>query len=311
MSPIQSLITKQSRETQTLPFDVTLLDHLSLDPQEVSIQKLNSFSNDNYLVNQAFVVRLTSPETNQLNARKTEEINLKKACLEKFCPLEIVYFNTESGTLISKFLKDYQVLTFPILKKEKFLEKAARLIKKIHQSSLKFDNEFQIDQRLKIASQKLALPDEITCLIKPLQKAFDQRNKSLFHSICCHNDLSPENFVKDHQENLFLIDWESAGLNDAAWDIAFLCALLLLDEKQENQIRKFYASEDLLFKDKVLFFKPFIHMGSILWAYEQMQQATPKLPLDFIQSIYFQRIQEVKQILASQEYFHACHQLSQ
>ncbi len=36
----------------------------------------------------------------------------------------------------------------------------------------------------------------------------------------CHNDTVPENFVKDINERMYLIDWEYSGLNDPMWDLA-------------------------------------------------------------------------------------------
>ena len=35
-----------------------------------------------------------------------------------------------------------------------------------------------------------------------------------------HNDTVPENFIKDINGRLYLIDWEYSGLNDEMWDLA-------------------------------------------------------------------------------------------
>ena len=48
-----------------------------------------------------------------------------------------------------------------------------------------------------------------------------------------HNDLVSENFVKDTEGRIYLIDWEYSGINDDMWDLA---ALSLENEFSEDDI---------------------------------------------------------------------------
>lgn len=83
----------------------------------------------------------------------------------------------------------------------------------------------------------------------------------------CHNDLVPENFIRNRQGRMYLIDWEYAGQNDPMWDIGshFLeCEFTAEDERvyleyyygkaagedflarQMEKIRIFQMSQDIL-----------------------------------------------------------------
>lgn len=58
-------------------------------------------------------------------------------------------------------------------------------------------------------------------------------------AVFCHNDIHPENVLG---EALLLVDWEYAGLGDAAFDLAVICRSFALDRLQQQQMLSAYQA---------------------------------------------------------------------
>ena len=53
--------------------------------------------------------------------------------------------------------------------------------------------------------------------------------------VCCHNDTYEPNFLATEDGDLYMIDWEYAGINDPANDLAcFFCRYEYSDEDIDN-----------------------------------------------------------------------------
>ena len=59
----------------------------------------------------------------------------------------------------------------------------------------------------------------------------------------CHNDLNPYNIIKTH-DRYFTLDWESAGDNEALFDLAGICHGLQFDDESTEQCIRFYLDRD-------------------------------------------------------------------
>lgn len=63
-------------------------------------------------------------------------------------------------------------------------------------------------------------------------------------TVCCHNDTYEPNFLATKDGDLYLIDWEYAGLNDPANDLAcFFCRYHYTDEQIETFLRAYFGRE--------------------------------------------------------------------
>ncbi|HLJ68058.1 MAG TPA: phosphotransferase, partial [Chloroflexota bacterium] len=58
----------------------------------------------------------------------------------------------------------------------------------------------------------------------------------------CHNDLLPANLIDDGRQ-IWIIDWEYAGLGDPFFDLGNLAANLELSEEQERALLETYSGE--------------------------------------------------------------------
>ena len=98
-----------------------------------------------------------------------------------------------------------------------------------------------------------------------LYKAIEEDARRLgYKKVLCHNDTYAPNYLIDDQGEIFLIDWEYAGINYAANDICcILCRYDWADEQVEKYLRTFTGRE--LTADERRFYYAFIPICSFYW----------------------------------------------
>ena len=85
-----------------------------------------------------------------------------------------------------------------------------------------------------------------------------------YKKVCCHNDTYEPNFLATKDGDLYLIDWEYAGLNYAANDLAcFFCRYMYLDEDIEKYMKEYFGRE--LTADEHRFYIAFIPICGFYW----------------------------------------------
>lgn len=85
-----------------------------------------------------------------------------------------------------------------------------------------------------------------------------------YKKVCCHNDTYEPNFLATEDGDLYLIDWEYAGLNYAANDLAcFFCRYEYTDEEIERFLKTYFQRN--LTYDEHRFFIAFIALCAFYW----------------------------------------------
>ncbi len=196
--------------------------------QKINIkQQEGGLTNHNFLVeidDEPYIFRLPGAGTNELVNRAEEKI-----CTEAATALgidaELLYFDAATGRKISRYLP--QALTMnPVLMQEPiYLANAAETLRRLHDSATQVPVNFDVFEKIEeyealiskvstdyfwpdysaIKAQVLALKAEVATL--PIKR------------VLCHNDPLCENFVFS-ADQMFLVDWEYAGVNDPLWDVA-------------------------------------------------------------------------------------------
>ena len=84
---------------------------------------------------------------------------------------------------------------------------------------------------------------EIIKKIEYLKELVDNESKKYgFKKVLCHNDVYEPNYIATADKDLYLIDWEYAGLNDPANDIAcIICRYDYSFETADYLLEKFYG----------------------------------------------------------------------
>ena len=144
--------------------------------------------------------------------RYWEKINTEKAAMFGIT-IDLNYFNEDNGVKISEYIESTDILTRKTSRKKRNLLLTSNLLKKLHMSSIKFENSFNVF----IEIEKYVNYLENKVLIFNFKKTLENMGV-----VCvpCHNDAVPENFLKTEKNEIFLIDWEYSGLNDPMWDLA-------------------------------------------------------------------------------------------
>lgn len=156
----------------------------------------------------------------------------------------------ESGWKISYYVEN--IVPCEFLKNDSQLNKAMEYLRKIHTIEVndnvkKFNTVEEGKKLMKIASlTKGNLFEEFSQIIEKverLNKYLEKDAKNMeIKKVLCHNDVYEPNYIATKEDELYLIDWEYAGVNDPANDIAcILCRKNYSDEDIEKYLEAYYG----------------------------------------------------------------------
>lgn len=253
------------------------LETIYLNSQLVIGERLGGMTNINYRIeinNKEYVLRFPGLGTNNFISRKHEYENMLLIKDLNIIPI-LFYYNIEKGIKITNYINhSITFSTLSFLEKENLLA-SIDICKKIHCSKIISKNVFDIPieiQKYKIQIKKNTnkLPEEyyhIWSQIYKLSETLEKMNKGS-KKIFCHNDLIPENFIKNDNGILYLLDWEYSGLNDPIADLASLfLETNITDEYVRIAIDSYFEGKqinDLIF-EKIKIYKILIDFMWYLW----------------------------------------------
>ena len=183
---------------------------------------------------------------------------------------QVLFFDIESGSKIQEFVKG-TVLTD--LDYKDHLNQVVDVLKTLHQQHYEDANDYGLINRLSLYE---SYTNQRTLKYQELKKFWiDLYSKKYEHQpkVYCHNDAQRSNMVVGETQ-LYLLDWEYAGLNEFYYDIAsfgnvdFNDALILLDAylgrpasvEEQNHVR-FYRMFQTLQWHQVALYKHMIGLG--------------------------------------------------
>ena len=132
-----------------------------------------------------------------------------------------------------------------------------------------FDDVAEAKKLMEIASAtKGHLKKELSSLIEKIDLLYPaikaDAERLSFGLVLCHNDTYEPNYLYDDQGEMFLIDWEYAGMNYAANDIGcILCRYDWTDEQIARYLRYYVGRE--LTEDEKRFYYGFIPISAFYW----------------------------------------------
>jgi len=248
----------------------------AFDCKESEVEVINRLkggvSNYTYLIEvkgKQYTYRKIGEGGNLFVDRKTEFQTIKR--IE---PLhinsQVLFFDIESGSKIQEFVKG-TVLTD--LDYKDHLNQVVDVLKTLHQQHYEDANDYGLINRLSLYE---SYTNQRTLKYQELKKFWiDLFSKKYEHQpkVYCHNDAQRSNMVVGETQ-LYLLDWEYAGLNEFYYDIAsfgnvdFNDALILLDAylgrpasvEEQNHVR-FYRMFQTLQWHQVALYKHMIGLG--------------------------------------------------
>ena len=190
-----------------------------------------------------YIMRIPGEGTDQLINRRQEAAVYQTIAGRKICD-EIAYINPESGYKITEYLEGARVCN---AENEEDLQKCMKKLREFHGQKLKVDQSFELFGQMEYYE---SLWEGTPSAYKDYEKTKehvlqlkDYIEANAGEQVLTHIDAVPDNFlfVKENgKEEIRLIDWEYAGMQDPHVDIAMFCIYSLYKKEQVDHLIDLY-----------------------------------------------------------------------
>ena len=215
-----------------------------------------------------YIMRIPGEGTDNLVDRKGEA-EVYDAIKDKGISDDIVYINPTNGFKISKYLDGSRVCN---PRNEDDLKKCMARLRYFHYLGLKVDHSFDIFENIEFYE---SLWDGNNSIYRDynrtkekvfsLETIIDGMEKDWCLS---HIDAVPDNFLfvnHDGKEEIRLIDWEYAGMQDPHVDIAMFCIYSLYDRKEIDRLIDIYFEGKCTREVRIKIYA-YISVCGLLWS---------------------------------------------
>lgn len=215
-----------------------------------------------------YIMRIPGEGTEQLINRKEEAEVYNTIKGYNICD-ELFYINPENGMKISAFVENSRCCD---AQNEEDLQKCMKKLRDFHNLKLKVNHEFNIYEKIdfyeSLWTEKSIFQDyELTKKNALSLKSFIDSCKPEYG--LTHIDAVPDNFlfsITNGKEEIQLIDWEYAGMQDPHVDIAMFCIYSLYTEKAEiDRLIDFYFDGKCTPQNRIKIYC-YVALCGLLWS---------------------------------------------
>lgn len=225
----------------------------------VDATRLKGLTNETYLVtdikNNKYVVRFPGKGTEKIINRKNEKISTELAC-EIGIDSKLYYFDDNTGIKITEYIDKSQTMSAEALKKNDNILLIAEVLKNLHSCGVDTGVSFDVISMAEcyekfIAENNGTLYDDYED-VKLYINTIKNKYLPTVELKPCHNDPLCENWLlKDNQ--MYLIDWEYAGMNDCIWDLADVSIEAEYSHENDIELLSAYFGHDITDKEWMAF----------------------------------------------------------
>lgn len=217
---------------------------LATEDKIISVKYAGGMTNNNYLItldDDAWFLRMPGRLTETMIDRPHEAINSKLAS-QWGLNVETIYINPANGIKVTRAVDHALTLGAKEAVQPRYRRKLAECLAALHQKEEQFENSFDMFSEWEkydalIRSLKGTFYPGYEQAQQEMRDIYAQVERSIgFETRCCHNDLAPQNWIEAPSGKIYLLDWEYAGLNDPAFDLA---SLLLESEFGDEEAHAF------------------------------------------------------------------------
>ena len=190
-----------------------------------------------------YIMRIPGEGTDQLINRRQEAAVYQTIAGRKICD-EIAYINPESGYKITEYLEGARVCN---AENEEDLQKCMKKLREFHGQKLRVDHSFDLFGQMEYYE---SLWEGTPSAYKDYEKTKehvlqlkDYIEANAGEWVLTHIDAVPDNFLfveENGKEEIRLIDWEYAGMQDPHVDIAMFCIYSLYKKEQVDHLIDLY-----------------------------------------------------------------------
>ena len=215
-----------------------------------------------------YIMRIPGEGTDQLINRRQEAAVYQTIAGRKICD-EIAYINPESGYKITEYLEGARVCN---AENEEDLQKCMKKLREFHGQKLKVDHSFDLFGQMEYYESlwegtPSAYKDYEKTKAHVLQlKDYIEANAGEW--VLTHIDAVPDNFLfveENGKEEIRLIDWEYAGMQDPHVDIAMFCIYSLYKKEQVDHLIDLYFEGSCDDKTRIKIYC-YIAVCGLLWS---------------------------------------------
>lgn len=190
-----------------------------------------------------YIMRIPGEGTDQLINRRQEAAVYQTIAGRRICD-EIAYINPENGYKITEYLEGARVCD---AENEEDLQKCMKKLREFHGQKLRVDHSFDLFGQMEYYESlwegtPSAYKDYEKTKAHVLQlKDYIEANAG--ERVLTHIDAVPDNFLfveENGKEEIRLIDWEYAGMQDPHVDIAMFCIYSLYQKEQVDHLIDLY-----------------------------------------------------------------------
>ena len=209
---------------------LALAEAISRVPQWAGISDINSIplgggiTNNNFRIDvagESFVLRIPGADTELLGINRDYEYAANQIAGKLGIAPEVYYFIQPEGYLVTRFVFGRPLPPEEISQPEN-IRRVMHTVRKIH-AMQEIPGTFNVFQVVRdytdIAHRyRVAFPNNYDWLIERIQEAEQALSVNPHEPRPCHNDLLNANFLTNGQ--LYILDWEYAGMGNLFFDLA-------------------------------------------------------------------------------------------
>lgn len=191
-----------------------------------------------------YIMRIPSKSTESIFDRN-EEATVYSVISGFDISEELIYINPKNGYKITKYLNEARKCDINSISD---LKKCMELLRKFHSLKLSVPHKFDIFAKIETYEKlRNGKPSVYRDYLKTKENVFSLKSyiDKYAETYCLtHIDAVPDNFIfykeNDKNENLRLIDWEYASMQDPHLDIAMFCIYSLYNKEQVDRLIDLY-----------------------------------------------------------------------
>lgn len=214
--------------------------------------------------NKRYIMRIPGEGTDKLIDRREEYDVYQRVKKEPYTET-ILYLNPDNGYKISEFLENTRNSDSNNVQDVK---ESMNVLRKFHSQNYQVDHTFDIWKQIdfyeslrKTASAYRDYSETKNNVLK--LKKFIEDNIDRWS--LCHIDANSDNFLIDQNENVFLIDWEYAGMQDPDLDIAMYAIYAGYNKDKIDELIDIYYENKC--KDNIRHkIYAYVAVGGLLWS---------------------------------------------
>lgn len=311
-------LARETLKNRQLVWDI--LAKSKLFPREnlfsFRIEKLkNGLTNHTFKVSInsiAYVVRVAGEKTEDFIKREHEYFNARITSEDLKISPQIFYFDTKTGSQITEFLEDTEILSERKFKNDEIITATMELLYKLnHYTTLFINNVNVFDRNKKMLSILEKRRVELPRLYADIEKIMDEIRLFFPHTgrlFPSHNDATPSNFLKKTKTaSVKIIDLEYSANNDIEiWDmIAAIADGSIPYEKIKKMIKAYYGKEEPIVFHKIIVLIAVYEYWCSLWAHVQIANKNLMIDPHSLAQYENEKITHCQQILQSDTFLEA------